>query len=417
MPEMAVLFLGAALLLLYGLISRRQVASYLTGPMLFVAAGAAAGFFWHAGSAPDVQDLSHIRLLGELTLAIVLFTDSAHLKPRRLLQEESWPARMLFIGLPLIVLAGMAVGILLFPDWPLWLILLAALILAPTDAALGRFILEAHDVPRPLRETLNAESGLNDGFALPPILFLLAVMSGEAAADYQEGTLTLLRHLLLGPLAGAAIGFGGGWLIGIAARRNWMQPLFERLAAPALAICAYAGAELLSTNGFIAAYVAGLMIPLTVSRPAQKYLQEFSETEAELLTLAVFFLFGLLIVPYGAAAWDWRMLAYALLSLTVIRMAPILLSLWGSGLNLRSGALLAWFGPRGIASVLYLLLAFEALQPNGDLSQLAGLVSLTVLLSIYAHGLSAVPLARAYAANPQALPQPRPARRRGKARE
>jgi len=412
MPGMAVLFLGAGLLLLYGLISRRRVAGYLTGPMLFVAAGAGAGFFWHAGGTPDAENLTHIRLLGELTLAIVLFTDSARLKPRRLLQEENWPARMLFIGLPLVVLAGAAAGYYLFPGWPVLLVLLAALILAPTDAALGRPILEAHDVPRPLRETLNAESGLNDGFALPPILILLAIMSGEAAADLQEGALTLLRHLLLGPITGAAIGFGGGWLIGMAAQRKWMRPLFERLSAPALAILAYAGAELLNTNGFIAAYVAGLMIPLTVGRPAQDYLKEFSETEAELLTLAVFFLFGLMVVPYGAAAWDWRMLAYALLSLTVIRMTPILLSLWGSGLNLRSGALLAWFGPRGIASVLYLLLAFEALQPNGNLSQLAGLVSLTVLLSIFAHGLSAVPLARAYAANPQALPPPR----RGKAK-
>lgn len=414
MYEMTVLFIGAGLLLLYGLISRRQVASYLTGPMLFVGAGAAAGFFLHA-STPEPDDLARIRLLGELTLAIVLFTDSAHLKPRRLLQEESWPARMLFIGLPLIVISGSAAGYLLFPDWPFMLILLAALILAPTDAALGRFILEAHDVPRPLRETLNAESGLNDGFALPPILFLLAIMGGEAAADYQQGTMTLLRHLLLSPLAGAAIGFGGGWLITYAAKRNWMKPLFERLAAPALAICAYAGAEMLDTNGFIAAYAAGLMIPLTVVRPAQTYLKDFSETEAELLSLSVFFLFGLLLVPYGAAFWNWHMLAYALLSLTLIRMVPILLSLTGSGLNLRSAALLGWFGPRGIASILYLLLAFETLKPGDGLHALAGLVSLTVLLSIFAHGLSAVPLARAYAANPQALPLLPPEKERGKA--
>lgn len=405
MSEFAALFLGAAVLLLYGAISRRQVASYLTGPMLFVAIGAAAGFALQNGG-PRAADISHIRLLGELTLAIVLFTDSAHLKPKHLLQEESWPARMLFIGLPLVILAGAALAYVLFPGWPLWLAVLAGLILSPTDAALGRFILEDQDVPEPLRETLNAESGLNDGFALPPILILLAFAGGGMALELNEGALTLARHLVLGPLCGIVLGFGGGKLIDYAARRGWMQPLYQRLVAPALAVLAYAGAELVHANGFIAAYVAGLMIPLTVCVSAQKYLKEFSQTEAELLTLIMFFLFGVLIVPLGAEAWSGTMVLYALASLTIIRIVPIVASLAGTGLGWRSKGILAWFGPRGIASILYLLLAFETLGPSNAFTDLAGLVSLTVLLSIYAHGLSAVPLARAYAAHAERIELP-----------
>jgi len=254
-------------------------------------------------------------------------------------------------------------------------------------------------MPETVSQTLNVESGLNDGLVLPPILIVFGIAAGHGTE--QGIAATLAGHLILGPLAGAAIGYGGGWLVRRAANRREMTPLFQRLSAPALAVIAYAGAEAIGGNGFIAAFAAGLMMPLTLhtDAPARR-LEEFAEAEAGILTSALFLLFGALILPIGVPHWDFATLLYAVLSLTLVRMLPVALSLVGTGLGPGAVGLLAWFGPRGIASVLYLLLAVQALggAEGGQeaLERLTSVVSLTVFISIFLHGLSAAPLAALY---------------------
>jgi sodium/hydrogen antiporter len=387
----------AALILVYGLVSGGRFGRHVTGPMVFTAAGAAlaaAGFSGGTGSAEHEIANEAMKLLAEFGLAILLFTDAARIDPSHLRQEERLPARMLLVGLPGAVLLGLAVAWSLFPDESWWSLVLIALILAPTDAALAQSAIANPDMPETVSQTLNVESGLNDGLVLPPILIVLGIAAGNGA---ENGVLsTLAGHLLLGPLAGVVIGYGGGWLIRLAVRKRRMTPLFQRLSAPALAIIAYAGAEALGGNGFIAAFAGGLMVPLTLHRDAPaRRLEDFAEAEASILTSALFLLFGALILPIGAVYWNVTALLYSVLSLTVIRMVPVALSLIGAGLGRGAVGILAWFGPRGIASVLYLLIAIQAFGGNAP-EELVSVVSLTVLLSIFVHGLSATPLAALY---------------------
>lgn len=387
----------AVLIIAYGLVSGGRIGRHVTAPMVFTAAGALLaflGFGSSAGAAENEIVNEAMRLLAEFGLAILLFTDAARINPSHLRKDDRLPARMLLIGLPGAALFGFGVAWAMFPGETWWALALMALILAPTDAALAQSAIANEKMPERISQTLNVESGLNDGLVLPPILIVLGIAAGEAATSGAAATLA--GHLILGPLAGIVIGYGGGWLIRHAVRAHEMTPLFQRLSAPALAIIAYAGAEAVAGNGFIAAFVAGLMMPLTLhrDRPAQR-LEEFAEAEASILTSALFLLFGALILPVGAPLWDLSALFYALLSLTAVRMVPVTLSLIGAGLGPGTTGLLAWFGPRGIASVLYLLIVMQQLAGETP-ERLISIVSLTVLLSIFLHGISASPLANLY---------------------
>ncbi|MDP1627831.1 sodium:proton antiporter [Parvibaculum sp.] len=397
-----VLVAVALLIVAYGLVSGGRIGRYVTGPMVFTAAGAglaAIGLGGGEGAAATEIANQTMRLLAEFGLAILLFTDAARINPSHLKQEENLPARLLLAGLPGAVLIGFLAAWLLFPGEAWWCLALIALILAPTDAALAQSAIANPQMPETVSQTLNVESGLNDGLVLPPILIVFGIAAGHGTE--QGIAATLAGHLILGPLAGAAIGYGGGWLVRRAANRREMTPLFQRLSAPALAVIAYAGAEAIGGNGFIAAFAAGLMMPLTLhtDAPARR-LEEFAEAEAGILTSALFLLFGALILPIGVPHWDFATLLYAVLSLTLVRMLPVALSLVGTGLGPGAVGLLAWFGPRGIASVLYLLLAVQALggAEGGQeaLERLTSVVSLTVFISIFLHGLSAAPLAALY---------------------
>lgn len=397
MDAYEVLVAVAALIIAYGLVSGGRIGLYVTAPMVFTVAGAALaglGFGGGEGAAENEIVNEAMRLLAEFGLAILLFTDAARINLTHLRKDDRLPARMLFAGLPGTALLGFALAWLLFPGETWWALWLMALILAPTDAALAQAAIANPRMPERVSQTLNVESGLNDGLVLPPILIVLGLAAGEAQTSGAAATLA--SHLILGPLAGIVIGYGGGWLIRRAVHAREMTPLFQRLSAPALAVIAYAGAEAIAGNGFIAAFVAGGMMPLTLhrDRPAQR-LEEFAEAEASILTSALFFLFGALILPVGVPLWDMAALLYALLSLTLIRMVPVALSLAGTRLGWGATGLLAWFGPRGIASVLYLLLVMQSLGRETP-DALISVVSLTVLLSIFLHGISATPLAGLY---------------------
>jgi len=390
------LFGVALVILVFGAISRRAERSPLTPPMFFIAAGCLVSEHGLGLIELDVTD-SAVHLLAEITLVVVLFTDAARIDLSCLRREESLPIRLLGIGLPLTIGAGTVAGVALLPGFGWLEAALVAAILAPTDAALGQAVVSNPLVPVRIRQTLNVESGLNDGIALPVVL-LLAAMAGatEGEIDAAHWLRIAVLAVTLGPAVGIAVGWVGGRWLERSVAAGWINIPFERLSSLGLAFFAFARAELVGGNGFIAAFVAGLTLG-NVGRNVCETLYQFGETEGQLLTLLVFLIFGAVMVPDVIAGISFATFSYALLSLTLIRILPVALSLLGTGLRVPSVAFLGWFGPRGLASILFsLVVVEEGLLTVGPMVK--DVVVLTVLLSAVLHGASAYPLARRYGA-------------------
>ena len=395
MHEYPIIVFLALLTFLYGLISKLSERTPVTAPMVFVAIGIAVsplGFDLVNFTTDDVV----IQIVAEITLVSILFIEASTIDLRALVRERGLPGRLLLIGLPLTMLLGTLIAAPLFPEFNWWLLALMAFILAPTDAALGQAVVTSPLVPEPIRRAINVESGINDGMALPPILVCIAALAA-AAAD-QRDIVYLLEftagQLVIGPLAGAAVGWFGGMAVDYCSRHKLMNQTYQRLSAIALAIMAWGLAEQLHGNGYIAAFFGGLLLD-TKTHSVRERIQEFGEAEGQQLALFIFLIFGLAMVPAAYEFWNWQSLVYALLSLTLIRMIPVLLSLRGTQLTHRDRFFIGWFGPRGIASVLYLEMVIIKLGLTGY-NQMLSVVVLTVLLSVFLHGLTAVPLARGY---------------------
>jgi NhaP-type Na+/H+ or K+/H+ antiporter len=395
MHDYPIIIFAALLAYVFGLFSKLAERSPVTGPMVFVAVGILAGplgLDWLEVSI----NAELVRVLAEITLVLILFIDASLIDLPALIRTRGIPLRLLLIGLPLTMGLGILLALPLFPGQSLWLLALMALILSPTDAALGQAVVKSQSVPERIRQAINVESGLNDGIALPPILLCVAVLAGDPARQLGSGFWSnfLFTQLIYGPVMGAAVGWLGGLLVDWAARRGWMNDTFQRLASAALAMLAYAAAEEVHGNGFIAAYFAGLLLGVR-SHAVRERLQEFGEAEGQQLALFIFLLFGLILVPAALPHWDSRAWIYAVLSLTVIRMLPAALSLVGSGLDRPSVGFIGWFGPRGIASILYLIMVVGKLGAQ-KLKYVLAVIVLTVLLSVFAHGVTAVPLSGVY---------------------
>lgn len=402
MNEYSILVFAAIILFVYGLFSHLSERSPISAPAVFVTIGMIAGPLGfdliEAGLTAQA-----VRVVAEVTLVLVLFVDASTIDIRLFARRTSLPLRLLLIGLPLTMGLGVAMAAPLFRDMSLLLVTMMAFILSPTDAALGQPVMTSRVVPEEIKEAINVESGLNDGIVLPPILACIAALSPETPE--HSGTaywlLFVAKQFLFGPLLGAVVGFVGGLAIDRASGRGWMTGTFQRLAAWSLAVMAYSLAEAFHGNGFIAAFFGGLA--LHVNNPAvREQIQEFGEAEGQQLALIIFLLFGVAAVPKAVPYLDGRAWLYAILSLTVIRMLPVALSLIRTKLSWFSVAFIGWFGPRGIASVLYLLIVVNELGLKGY-EQMLSIVVLTVLLSVYLHGLTAVPLSRLYASEARIL--------------
>ena len=389
-----------ALVLGFGLISRRLQSSPLTPPMVFVVFGAVVGA--HGLGLLDIGPESHVAyVLAELTLVMVLFTDATRIDLRKLRREHDIPVRLLAVGLPLTMALGFVLAWKLLPGLGLWGAAVLGVILAPTDAALGQAVVSDPKVPVRIRQALNVESGLNDGMSLTALIILLCATGFGEHVEVAWYAL-LAKQLLLGPLAGMIAGWIGGKLVNWGAASGWMTESFQRLASIGIALLAYAFADLIGGNGFIAAFSAGLVLGNT-SRGTCAGLYEFAETEVQLLTLLSFLAFGSAMVLPVVEELSWQIVLYAVLSLTLVRMVPVALSLIGLGLRRDTVLFLGWFGPRGIASIL-LALAVLMTVPGAVSQGVALVVGATVLLSIFAHGLTARPAARAYAARTTSTP-------------
>jgi NhaP-type Na+/H+ or K+/H+ antiporter len=398
MHDYPVFVFAALLIFAYGLFSKVLERSPVSGAMVFVSVGMISGplklgFLKEGITAPLV------RVIAEVTLVLVLFVDASTINLRSLIREKGVPFRLLLIGLPLTMGLGLLAAMPLFENVSIWALALMAFILSPTDAALGQPVLTSPDIPENIKEAINVESGLNDGIALPPILACIAVLSSAAPEKLgaQYWIMFTLKQFLFGPLLGALVGWIGGRFVDRASSAGWMNPTFQRLTAWSLAVLAFAMAEIFHGNGFIAAFFGGLMLG-THTPIVRERIQEFGEAEGQQLALFVFLIFGLAAVPAVSSHWDGYAWMYAIMSLTIIRMLPVAICLMGTQLRWRSIGLIGWFGPRGIASVLYLLLMVNDLGLKGH-ERIISVIVLTVSLSVFLHGVSAVPLSRLYAAH------------------
>ncbi|WP_432472864.1 cation:proton antiporter [Amphritea sp. HPY] len=390
MHDHQALILTALLILLFGLFSKVSERSPVTAPMVFAGLGVLFSPLGLDLFAVQINTES-IKVIAEITLIIILFVDGSLIQFTDLRKVlAGMPTRLLLVGLPLTMVLGTVSAYLLFPGWSIWMMMLLAFILSPTDAALGQAVVKSQQVPERIRESISIESGLNDGIALPPIFVCIAVLaSGEAALSGDGQWLRYMAmQLTVGPLIGGLVGFIGGRMVDYAAEHDWMDSVFQRLASLSLALLAFSFAEMLHGNGFIAAFFAGLM--LGVKTPVvRERIQEFGEAEGQLLSLSIFLIMGLAGVPYFSQYWDLNTFIYAVLSLTVIRMLPVALCLIGSGLDAYSKIFIGWFGPRGIASLLYLLIVIGELGVVGY-EKVLSVIILTVLISTFAHGFSAL---------------------------
>lgn len=381
----------ALLILGYGFFSKKAENSIITAPMIFVIIGVLVSFF-DMELLREGPKANFVKPLMEFTLLLVLFIDGSTIDLKSLRKDGGLPARLLGIGLPLTMIFGSLIAFVLYPDVKPLILILMAFILSPTDAALGQAVVTGEQVPRRIRQTINVESGLNDGIGLPPILVCIALLSGSAGegfdGEYWMGFVA--KQFIFGPLIGGLIGWACGKLVEIAYKKGMMSTVYQMLASVAIAILSFSGAELLGGNGFIAAYVSGMFLG-THNELVRERMKEFGEAGSQIMILFIFLLFGMILVPLSFPFWDWKAFVYAILSLTVIRMVPVAISLFKSGLEFKPVVFIGWFGPRGIASVLYMLMAIIVLGTEGY-ELMVSVITLTVLLSIFLHGISAVPL-------------------------
>ena len=403
MDVTAALIITAAIFL-WGVLSARLQRADLTAPILFVAIGAllAALDLVETPEGPE-----GLKILVEVTLVWVLFSDAARVPVQELRHDLGPYVRLLAIGLPLTILAGWGLAWWFFPTAGAWIALLVAAALAPTDAALGIPVVTNPVVPARVRRLITVESGLNDGIATPVVMLAIAAVAAEEELTGATGLGAALLSLLVGAVVGGLVGLVGGRALRWARRRGWAAEDFVGIAVLALALIAYTAALAVDANGFVAAFCGGLAFGAAAGRRGPAELV-FVEQSAGLVSLLVWLAFGAVAGPIMLDLVTPTMVLYAVLSLTLIRMVPVALACLGAGFDRDTILFIGWFGPRGLASLVFALLALEDL--GADVDQAVAAIGVTVLLSVVAHGLTAAPLAVRYgrAHSPEANDADRP---------
>lgn len=407
---MAEILIVAAAIYGYAMISERSAMSPITAPMVFTSVGLIVGVGGLGWFDLDLEGES-AAILVEATLVLVLFVDAVRIDLRALRRESGIPARLLGVSLPLSIIVGTALAVLLFDGLNLAEAALLAAILAPTDAALGQAVVSDQRLPVRVRQSLNVESGLNDGIMVPVVTVLIAVAASEAGDTSNLGWGEFVgRQIGFGLLAGVAIGAVGAWMLHRQASRDQVEGVFRQLATIAIAAAAFAAASLLDGNGFIAAFVAGLSFG-QVARADCEDVADFTQDEGELLTAITFVTFGAVLVGPHLDALNWQIALYAIASLTIVRMVPTLISMGGTGTLLETRLFAGWFGPRGLASILFALIVIEEHHTPAT-EQIFTVAMWTVLASVYLHGLTASPwtgrLAERLRAGPEDMPEKGP---------
>ena len=385
----------SALVFCYALTARRLTFANVTAPMLSIVAGMVV---FSTGSVDINADVVHS--IAEITLVIVLFHDASTVRMSQLRHDPGIAVRLLLVGFPLALLATYLVAKALLPDlgWAGALVIAAAI--TPTDAGLGAPTVLNPAVPLRVRRGLNVESGLNDGLATPIVLVALGVLAEREDAPIPGllgiGVVSVLLALVSSVLLAAAM----AWAMDFSRRRHLSGRRGRQVAMLVLPALLFGAAELIGANAFIAAFVGGLVFgAVSTTLAAEHESADLLETSADLLGFPVWFLFGGLLLRVFAHGLRWQWLVIAVLALTVLRMVPVALAMVGSGFRLPTIAFLGWFGPRGLATIVFGLLALEELGPDSPfIANVAGPLSVTVLLSVFVHGFSAGPLSVSYGA-------------------
>ncbi len=385
----------ALALLGFAAVSRRLDGTPVTGPMVFTAVGLLVGVDALGLVDPSVSS-EKVKLLAEATLALVLFGDASRIDLRALRDEVSVPARLLGIGLPLTILAGFVAALVLFGSlaWPEALLL--AIVLAPTDAALGQAVVTLPRLPLRVRQGLNVESGLNDGICVPLFTIVLALAEADSGRISDLHAFRIVAEAIgWGLAAGIVAGTLGAAVLVTAGRRGWVADPWRQVIPAATAALAYTSADALGGSGFIAAFAAGVVFG-AIRRRRGGEVGYLVEQLGGILNATTFVVFGAIMLGPALGDATWSIAAYAVASLTIVRLLPVSLALAGSGARRQTVAFIGWFGPRGLASIVFSVLLVEAgTLPHEN--ELVTTITLTIALSVLLHGLTAAPLARRYA--------------------
>jgi len=386
--ELAIL---ALFIFLYSLVAGRIERSAISGPMVFVVAGFLMGPFalgWLNGDATSAD----LRTLADLTLALILFIDAANADRSILKRQFRIPSRMLLLGLPGVIALGFGFAVLIFDGLSLYEAAILAVMLAATDAALGKAVITNKAVPARMREGLNVESGLNDGICVPILLFFIALaVSGEHGGSETSALALVAQEIGIGMAVGLGLALVGTTLLMWCRKQGWVTPIWMQVTVVGLALASFAIAQSLHGSGYIAAFTGGMLFGV-LAKDATHDLVLAAEGTGETLALMTWMLFGAMVIGPALKLFDWQVVVYSLLSLTVIRVLPIYLSLAGTGESVSNRLFLGWFGPRGLASIVFAIIVINAEVPHGEF--LALVVICTVFLSLVAHGISANPLAK-----------------------
>jgi len=384
-------------LIAFAVVSRRLEGTPVTPAIIFVGIGLLVGTqALDLVSAPPTGET--VKLLAEATLTVVLFADASRIDLRTLRREYKVPARLLGLGLPLTIALGALVAAALFGALSVPEALVLAVLLAPTDAALGQAVVTEPRLPSRIRQGLNVESGLNDGICVPLLFIVLAIAEADAG-DFSaaHAVRLVVEEIGWGIAGGLAAGIVVALAVTYGSRYKLIDSTWLQILPAAGAALSYGLAAPLGGSGFIAAFVAGMTFA-ALRRPAQQAeLTFFTDELGEVLNGVTLLVFGAVLLGPALSDLDWRIGLYAVASLTVIRMLPVALAMLGTGARRPTIAFLGWFGPRGLASIVFaVIVAEEADLPHTTTILLTTYI--TVGLSVLAHGLTAAPLANRYAA-------------------
>jgi NhaP-type Na+/H+ or K+/H+ antiporter len=381
---------------LYSLVAGRLERTPITGPIVYLSFGLVVGPLGLGWLDLDV-DRQELRVLADMTLALVLFIDAANANMSVLKKHAAIPVRMLLFGLPMTIALGVVTGMLLFEQLGFWELAVLATMLTATDAALGKAVITNKAVPERIREGLNVESGLNDGICVP-LLFVFIILAEARGAEGQGASLVLsymVQEIGIGLVVGLSLSALAAWLMKWCWVRGWISEVWMQLPVIMLAILCFTVAQSLHGSGYIAAFAGGILFGILAKQETHKLVLS-AEGMAETLAMFTWIIVGAVFINKTYQFMSWQVLAYAVLSLTVVRMLPMFLSLTGTGEKVDSKLFLGWFGPRGFASIVFGIIVLNTTLPGAH--QMAIVVVCTVILSAILHGLTANPLASVLAA-------------------
>jgi NhaP-type Na+/H+ or K+/H+ antiporter len=381
----------ALFIFFYSIIATRMEKTAFSGPVLALVFGVVVGPLF-LNLLNSNLETEWYKTLAEIALALVLFTDASNTNLQVLQNNIKIPARLLLIGLPLTIVFGAVVAYMLFEGFSWVEVGILATMLAPTDAALGKAVVTNPSVPSKIREALNVESGLNDGISVPVLFLFIAMFTGNFAdnpiddINFQFGMGLFIKQIGIGLLVGGVLAFVGDWLIHRAAKRSWISSSWKPIVLIALALGCFAMAQALGGSGFIASFSGGLIYG-AINRKHKLELLEAAEGFGDSLSMMTWVIFGAIIIEVYLPHFTWQIVLYALLSLTFIRIIPVFLSLIRTGISFKEKLFIAWFGPRGLASIVFAIIVMGVNFPHNATIILT--VICTILFSVILHGISA----------------------------